>query len=367
MSFAIRGLGTALPSSRLSQAESAAAATFICAEDEEQAQMLTSLYRHTEIESRHVVFRAREVGAVVSGTGASESVFIPHNKKDRGPTTAQRMERYETEALPLVMEASRSALNEADIRPREITHLVTVSCTGFAAPGVDIGLMKTLGLKPTTQRTNVGFMGCHGALNGLRVAAAITGSDPKARVLLCAVELCSLHYYYGWNPKKMVGNALFADGAAAIVGVPADQADSGEWQVAANGSCLFNDSEYAMAWHIGDYGFDMMLSTRVPALIAENLRPWLEEWLGRHGLTVATVGSWAVHPGGPRILNSVEEALNLPKGTTDVSREVLSRCGNMSSPTVLFILEQLRRRNAPRPCVALGFGPGLVAEGAILQ
>lgn len=367
MSFAIRGLGTALPPESLSQAESTAAATYVCAENEEQAQMLESLYRHTEIESRHVVFRAREVCAVVNGVGTSNSAFIPDSKKDRGPTTAVRMERYQKEALPLAIESSRAALDQAEIRPREITHLVTVSCTGFAAPGVDIGLMKALGLKPTTQRTNVGFMGCHGALNGLRVAAAITGSDPKARVLLCATELCSLHYYYGWNPKKMVGNALFADGSAAVVGVSAEQADPGEWQVAANGSCLFEDSEFAMSWHIGNHGFDMMLSTRIPTLIADNLRPWVEEWLGRHSLDIASVGSWAIHPGGPRILNAVEEALGIPKGSTDISREVLSRCGNMSSPTVLFILEKLRQRNAPRPCVALGFGPGLAAEGAILR
>jgi predicted naringenin-chalcone synthase len=243
---------------------------------------------------------------------------------------------------------------------------VTVSCTGFAAPGVDIGLMKTLGLRPTAQRTNVGFMGCHGALNGLRVAGAITGADPAARVLLCAVELSSLHYYYGWNPKKMVGNALFADGAAAIVGVPDGDGAAG-WRLAANGSCLFPDSEYAMTWHVGDHGFDMMLSTRVPNLINQNLRPWLEAWLGERQLRIADVGSWAVHPGGPRVLACVEESLGLPAGATSVSREILASCGNMSSPTVLFILDRLRRRQAPLPCVALGFGPGLVAEGALFR
>jgi predicted naringenin-chalcone synthase len=366
MSLAVRGLGTALPASRLTQTESAAAARFLCAEDPEQAQLLSTLYRQTEIASRHVVFRAESVRAVVNG-GTADSAFVPRDKTTRGPTTAQRMERYQTEALPLAASAARTALDESGVEPGTITHLVTVSCTGFAAPGVDVGLMKALGLRPTTQRINVGFMGCHGAINGLRVAAALTGADPEARVLLAAVELCSLHYYYGWNPKKMVGNALFADGAAALVGVPPAAARPGDWVVAASGSCLFPDSEYAMGWHVGDHGFDMTLSTRVPNLIGKNLRPWVEGWLAANDLRLGDVGSWAVHPGGPRVLNSVEEALGLPAGVTDVSREVLTTHGNMSSPTVLFILDRLRRAGAPRPCVALGFGPGLVAEGAILH
>jgi prepilin-type processing-associated H-X9-DG protein len=364
MSLAIRGLGTALPANRLPQMELAEAAKKYCANDDEQRQMLGSLYKHTEIETRHVVFQAEKVRTVMRG-GTADSVFVPHGKDDRGPGTADRMARYGKEALPLALESSRKALAEAGMAPGEITHLVTVSCTGFAAPGVDVGLIKGLGLKRTTVRTNVGFMGCHGAINGLRAACGFAGSDPKARILLCCVELSSLHFYYGWNPKRMVGNALFADGSAAVVGTPANDRDP--WRVAATGSCLFDDSEFAMSWHVGDHGFDMTLSTKVPNLIQENIRPWMEEWLGENGLSIGGVKSWAVHPGGPKILASVEEALGLPQGITDVSRRVLAGHGNMSSPTVLFILNELRKANAPRPCVALGFGPGLVAEGAIFQ
>src|SRR5204863_2325951 len=138
--------------------------------------------------------------------GTLDSVFVPHGRDDRGPTTGKRMERYCREALPLATEACKKALAEAGLTPSEITHLVTVSCTGFAAPGVDVGLIKGLGLRPTTERTHVGFMGCHGALNGLRVARGYADADPAACVLVCAVELCSLHYHYGWNPKRMVAN-----------------------------------------------------------------------------------------------------------------------------------------------------------------
>jgi predicted naringenin-chalcone synthase len=122
-----------------------------------------------------------------------------------------------------------------------------------------------------------------------------------------------------------------------------------------------------MTWNIGDHGFTMTLSPRVPDLIAAHLRPWLEQWLGQHGLGLERVASWAVHPGGPRILSAVEKALGLPREATAVSREVLAACGNMSSPTVLFILDRLRERSAPRPCVALGFGPGLVAEAMLFR
>jgi len=343
--------------------ELAEAAKQFCAEDDEQRQMLGSLYRHTEIEARYVVFQAEKVRSVTKG-GSVDSVFVP-NGDDRGPTTAQRMARYHKEALPLATAACHTALAESGIAPAAVTHLVTVSCTGFAAPGVDVGLIKGLGLRPTTVRTNVGFMGCHGAINGLRVASGYAGSDPKARVLMCCVELSSVHFYYGWNPKRMVGNALFADGSAAIVGTAPD--GKNDWTVTATGSCLFPDSEHAMSWHVGDHGFDMTLSAKVPQMIQDNLGPWLQEWLSANGLTIPTVGSWAVHPGGPKILSSVADALGLPTGVTDVSRRVLAGHGNMSSPTVLFILNELRKAGAPRPCVALGFGPGLVAEGALFR
>src|SRR5205814_4241367 len=135
----------------------------------------------------------------------------------------------------------------------------------------------------------------------------------------------------------------FADGSAAVVGAPPDDRD--DWRVAAGGSCLFPDSEYAMSWDIGDYGFDMTLSTKVPNLIQQNLRPWVEKWLGENGLTIKEVASWAIHPGGPRVLTSVEEALGLPKGTTEVSRRVLCGHGNMSSPTGLVIVHELRKTN----------------------
>src|SRR5206468_5355252 len=143
-----------------------------------------------------------------------------------------------------------------------ITHLLTVSCTGFLAPGIDVMLIQNLNLSPSVERTHVGYMGCHGALNGLRAARAFADANPAAVVLLCAVELCSLHYHYGWDPQRIVANAIFADGAAAIVGTRAKEEPSA-WKMRASGSCILPDSAEAMGWTVVDHGFEMTLSKKV--------------------------------------------------------------------------------------------------------
>jgi predicted naringenin-chalcone synthase len=355
----ILGLGTALPPHAINQVDAAAAASRFCCSTSEQARWLSVVYQRSRVDTRYL--------AVVDDPAKAPSFYPPAtNVGDHGPTTGQRVQRYNAEAPTLAFEAASQALERSGLTPPEITHLVTVSCTGFAAPGVDLRLIQSLGISRTVQRTHIGFMGCHGALNGLQVVRAVTGSDPLARVLLCAVEVCSVHFQYGWNPDQIVASALFAGGAAALVGVPASAGPSDAWRVAATGSCLFPDSEDAMTWRIGDHGFEMTLAVQVPDLIREHLGSWLQEWLARNHLRIEDIGSWAVHPGGPRILDAVGNALKLPRIALDASREVLAECGNMSSTTVLFILDRLRHRQASRPCLMLAFGPGLIAEVALL-
>ena len=307
---------------------------------------------------------------------------------DRGPTLAERLKRYPEEALPLARRACQNALDDAGLAPADVAQLVTVSCTGFSAPGIDIALIDTLGLPPTVGRTLVGFMGCHGAMNGLRVAHGVAHTHPippaiplnrdgrtphpGTHVLLCCVELCTLHFQYGWDPEKVVANAIFADGAAAVVARLANHDEAADdanphGRVAAHGSCLLPDSRGDMTWLIRDHGFEMTLSARVPALIEQHLEPWFTPWLASQGLTARDVGGWAIHPGGPRVISAVERALDLPVGAGDVSRAVLAECGNMSSPTVLFIVERLRAAAVPRPWVALAFGPGLTAEAVLIR
>lgn len=364
MSVAILGLATAQPEGKLTQHDAVAMAIERCCSTDRQAKLLRGLYRRTRVEHR----AASAIDDRHNGSTPAEQrwAFYPPvtGDDDRGPTTAQRMERYIAEATPLAVQSSRQALAVAGVGPEQITHLVTVSCTGFAAPGVDIQLAQRLGLPATVGRAHVGFMGCHGAFNALRVGQAMAESSPGSRVLVCSVELCSLHFAYGFDPQRVVANALFADGSAAAV-LAADESNH-PWRLASTSSCLMPDCDDAMSWLIRDHGFEMTLSPRVPELIEQHLRPWLDPWLAEHGLTVEQVGSWAIHPGGPRIVEAVEAALRIADGTAEVSRDVLRECGNMSSATILFILERLREADAPRPCVALGFGPGLNGEAMLL-
>jgi predicted naringenin-chalcone synthase len=354
MSLSIEGIGTALPALSLPQHLSAAWSQR-AAWGNGRRRLIPAVFLRTGVRRRHSV--------VLEGDPVRQDFFQPaRDASDGGPTTRERMERYEREAGPLALRAARAALADAGSPPAPpITHLVTVSCSGFRAPGFDLDLLRGLGLDPTVARTHVGFMGCHGALNGLRVARAFVESDPSCRVLLCAVEMCSLHYDYRTETPRILANALFADGAAALVAGPA----GGTWLHVASGSAILPASADLMTWSIGDHGFEMGLSPRVPETIRAHLRPWLDRWLAAQGLTPADVRSWAIHPGGPRILDVVGDALGLGAEATAESRAVLEECGNMSSPTVLFILDRLRRRAAPRPCVALGFGPGLAAEAAL--
>mgnify|MGYP002623840886 CR=1 FL=1 len=365
MSFHIESIGTAVPGVKIDQTEALEIARALCARTEEQETWLPLMYSGTSIESRHMVHSQALIDDILNGTETSNSPYLPTGKEDdAGPPTSVRLQIYADEVRALVPQAAQVAFEQSSIQPEEITHLVTVSCTGFMAPGVDLTLMQELSLRPTVERTHVGFMGCHGALNGLRVARAFLEADQQARALIVAVELCSLHYHYGWNPQQVIANALFADGAAAVV---ASASEEEGWRLVANGSCLIPDSAHAMTWTIGDHGFTMTLSKKVPELIAQHLRPWMESWLAENDCSLSEVASWAIHPGGPRILEAAAEALELPEEKLVTSRSVFREHGNMSSPTILFILNQLREQNAPRPAVALGFGPGLVAEAALFR
>jgi len=366
MTLFIAGLGVATPTRSIAQHEAAEVAQSFVHGESANVALLPVLYRMTQVKRR---------GSVIldppNGESFKQSFYsAAESPEDRGPTTAQRMQRYAMEAAPLAIEAAKAALADANVSSDEITHIVNVSCTGFHAPGVEFELIRSLELSPKVQRANVGFMGCHGAFNGLGVANAFALTRPDARVLMCSVELCSLHYYYGWDSEKVVANALFADGAAAIVGLPeSDETNSkdGSWHLKATDSFVLPESNDDMSWNVGDNGFEMTLSTNVPSIIVKHAKPWLTEFLAKHNLTIDQVGSWAIHPGGPRIVAGVAEALELPKDATDTSKAVLAEHGNMSSATVLFVLQRLREQKAKLPCVALGFGPGLVAEAALFE
>lgn len=360
MPLTLHGIGTAVPPRGVSLEESIALAERVSAAGHGQAALLRRIHQRTRVRSR---------GSVLLDGEADQ---CPIRERlafygDGSPGTAARMRAFHDHAGTLALEACRGALEESGLRPELISHLVTVSCTGFQAPGVDLFLIEQLALRPGVQRTHVGFMGCHGALNGLRVARAYAEADPQAVVLLCAVELCSLHMHYGWDPEKVVANALFADGAAAVVASAAAPSPGAALVLQASGSTVIPGTAELMHWQIGDHGFSMGLSPQVPEVVAAALNPWLRDWLAGQQVDPEGIRSWALHPGGPRILSACAEALGLDERQLAVSRTVLQEHGNMSSATVLFILERLRHSAAAGPCLALAFGPGLCAEAALFE
>ncbi len=360
MSLTLHGLGTAVPTERLSQTEALDIAHRINAETPEQARLMARIYQKTKVLSRGSVLLETDEG---HGTIQERLGFYG----PESPSTAERMQAYDDHAGPLALEAARKALHDSAHLPETITHLVTVSCTGFQSPGVDLYLMEQLGLTASVQRTHVGFMGCHGALNGLRVAHAFAAMDSNAVVLLCAVELCSLHMSYGWHPEQVVANSLFADGAAAVVASANPPSSDQSLVLQRSGSMVIPDSAELMHWNIGDHGFAMGLSALVPETVGSALLPWLQDWLEDQATNLAAMRSWAVHPGGPRILSTCADVLSLDPNLLAESRTVLKDHGNMSSATILFILDRLRRRAVAGPCLALAFGPGLSAEVALLD
>jgi predicted naringenin-chalcone synthase len=273
--------------------------------------------------------------------------------RDAQPTTAERMATYAREAPKLALEAI-AALPELGT----ITHLVVSSCTGFVAPGIDQIIARKLGLPGDVERVVVGFMGCYAGVTALRTAGHIVRSNPAARVLVVAVELCSLHLQADAGLESTLAMAQFSDGAAAaIVSAEGLGLELGEGL-----SATLDESDSLITWTIGDTGFAMGLSGEVPARLAAALsEPELAEKV-TNGQTADEIGAWAVHPGGKSILDAVERAFALPQEALAESREVLRSCGNMSSATILFVLERIMSRR-PESGVALAFGPGLAMEG----
>ncbi|HLH12009.1 MAG TPA: type III polyketide synthase [Methylovirgula sp.] len=277
------------------------------------------------------------------------------------PSTAQRMSRYEAEAPVLGARAvERLRLGEG---AETITHLVVTSCTGFFAPGIDLELVTRCGLKLSVERTLIGFMGCHAAINALRIAHHIVRSSPKSRVLVVCLELCTLHFQETDDLDRLLTFLLFGDGCAAAL-VSADPIG-----LALDGfhAELVQKAAEQITWNIRDRGFDMMLSGQVPMTISGALRSNSDRVLA--GRTSDAIDLWAIHPGGRSILDAVEGAFDLEQSALLASRAVLRDYGNMSSATILFVLERIMRRNLPRGTsgCAMAFGPGLTAETMLFR
>jgi alpha-pyrone synthase len=270
------------------------------------------------------------------------------------PGTARRMRFFEDHAFRL----AREAVDDLG-RPEGVTHLLSTCCTGFYAPGLDLQLARHLGLGGGVERTLVGFMGCQAAINALKLARHIVRSEPAARVLIVSLELCTLHLQETSELDQVLSYLLFSDGCAASL-VSAEARGIALERFA---TAVIPGTDGQITWRVGDQGFDMRLSGQVPATLARDLPVAMRALVDEHEPAL-----WAVHPGGRSILDAVERGIGLDGAALEPSRGVLRDFGNMSSPTVMFVLRSILD-NAPcdRAGCAIAFGPGLTAETLLFR
>jgi alpha-pyrone synthase len=292
---------------------------------------------------------------VATGDGAwkdAESIYVPGNF----PDTARRMRFFEKFA-PRLAACTLNRLSLSERERQKVTHVIVTCCTGLYAPGLDFDIVNHLGLNPSVERTMIGFMGCYAAINALKTARHIVRSAPDAVVLILSLELCTLHFKETPDLEQVLSFLLFADGCAACL------VSSSPCGLAIDSFLALRIPETSelITWRIGELGFDMQLSGQVPAEIARAMKE-----IGREitrDADPASIQLWAVHPGGRSILDSVEKGLELSADALGSSRDILARFGNMSSATVMFVLEQImqRAKSGERGC-AMSFGPGVTAE-----
>lgn len=335
--------------------------------DEKYRRIANRVYRNSGIDTRYSVlddFTAEPVNPLFR---------IGPDGRLIEPSTKARNDRFATEAHALAVEVARRALRGChDIDERDITHVITTTCTGFSNPGPDYHIVRDLHLRPETQRYALGFMGCYAALPALRMADQFCRADPCSVVLVVSVELCSLHLHIGDGPDSLLGNTVFADGAAAAIVTGSEPSSRRTWlQLDGFASSLIPSAENDMAWSIGNQGFEIALSSYVPDIIGANVESLIDPALKANGLSKEDIASWAVHPGGRAIVDKVQNALHLRPEQVQASRDVLRKFGNMSSATSLFVLRELLEGPTPseassRIC-AIAFGPGLTVEAAFLR
>jgi len=325
---------------------------------------LNKVYKGTEIRKRHTVIDDY-------GKNPKDFTFYPKNKTLRPePSTKQRNDLYAIEALRLGKQAVQKLFDaNPNFDKSKISHVITVTCTGFDAPGLDYFIVKDFDLNPKMDRYILGFMGCQAAINALKMAKEFCQSNPEARVLIVNVELCSVHLQQDWNTHQVIANAIFADGiTAALVSAVESDTEGSKFVLHDFATEIIPGTEEDMSWNIGDTGFGMKLTLNVPRVVKANVNKILEELLEKAGKTKKDIKIWAIHPGGKTILTKSQEALNLTPEDLDASYHVMKEYGNMSSATIMFVLEHILKDEEKQGLTfATSFGPGITIEASLME
>lgn len=327
---------------------------------------IKQVYAASQIDKRHSVVKD-------FGKAGSDSLSLySNNEAEEEPSTGERNDIYTTESRILIRKiAQQTMANCPSISCADITHLITVSCTGFYNPGPDLEVIEALDLPAEVQRFHLGFMGCYAAFSALKMAHQFCQANPDANVLIICIELCTLHLRLKDDLDSILANSVFADGAAGVlVNNQAPEPGSRTFELGHFCSDIAPEGARDMAWDIGNYGFNLVLSKYIARIIGAEIESIISKALSQNHLKLEGIDTWAVHPGGRAILDKIETSLQIRPEQISASRKILAEYGNMSSPTILFILSDIltdpKTRDGDQLC-AMAFGPGLTIETATLN
>lgn len=353
--IAITGIGTALPPYRMDQADTARRIVDALSSSPDSARWARRIFKQCGVENRYTCEPALL-------QEASECRYMPQEDRSKVPSTAERMAVYKRESVPLALSAARAALADAKMDAEQITHLITVSCTGQFLPGIDAALVRELELVPSVMRIPLTFIGCAAGMKAICLSKQLVSGDSKANVLVVCVELCTLHIQPSGDREALFGASFFGDGASAcVIGVASSQHQH-VYQLGDDRSVLLPGGADEMIWEIGNDGFDLYLSPNIPRLIGEHVPAEVAHLAGDEPPEL-----WAIHPGGKGIVEVLQSKYGLRDEQIAPSLGVLRDIGNVSSATILFVMkkmrEQLQEQGTERVSgIALAFGPGLTAE-----
>lgn len=353
----IIAIGTALPAHKHRQEDIMHFMQHVYAMNETDKRKLKFLYHHSGIETRYSV--VADYNKTIN-----EWKFYPHSENlEPFPSLELRMIWYNKYAPPLSVDAIRNCI-DGNIHAKDITHLITVSCTGMSAPGLDLQVMELMDLPKNIYRSSVNFMGCYAAIHAMKMADAICKQDTTAKVVIVCTELCTLHFQKDPTTDNIASSLLFADGAAAVL-ITHDSFSKQGFYIDNFYSEVLTKGKKDMAWELSSTGFLMTLSGYVPELIEEDFELLVNRALQHAKKTTQHITDWCIHPGGRRIVDVIAKTLQLPQTALQHSYDVMRDYGNMSSPTILFVLKKIMQQHKSGSSAEIfgaAFGPGLTME-----